>query len=61
MPENDTYGYLSPRIICYQKNWEIFATRRRISLIINTDYFRGGEVMPPGKTIINNMQMRAAQ
>ena len=26
------------------KNWEIFATRRRISLIINTDYFRGGKV-----------------
>jgi len=45
MPENDTYGYLSPRIICYQKNWEIFATRRRISLIINTDYFRGGEII----------------
>ena len=26
------------------KNWDIFATRRRISLIINTDYFRGGQV-----------------
>ena len=26
------------------KNWDIFATRRCISLIINTDYFRGGEV-----------------
>lgn len=27
------------------KNWDIFATRRCISLIINTDYFRGGEVI----------------
>ena len=26
------------------KNWDIFATRCRISLIINTDYFRGGQV-----------------
>ncbi len=26
------------------KNWDIFATRRRILLIINMDYFRGGEV-----------------
>lgn len=26
------------------KNWDVFATRRRISLIINMDYFRGGEV-----------------
>ena len=26
------------------KNWDIFATRCRISLIINTDYFRGGQI-----------------
>lgn len=26
------------------KNWDIFATRHRILLIINIDYFRGGEV-----------------
>lgn len=26
------------------KNWDIFATRPCISLIINIDYFRGGEV-----------------
>ena len=26
------------------KNWDIFATRRRILLIISKDYFRGGEV-----------------
>ena len=30
------------------KNWDIFATRRRISLIINTDYFRGGQMRPIG-------------
>ena len=27
------------------KNWDIFATRCRISLIINIDYLRGGEVI----------------
>ena len=26
------------------KNWDIFATRCRILLIISKDYFRGGEV-----------------
>ena len=32
-----TYNLLS-------KNWDIFATRCRILLIISKDYFRGGEV-----------------
>lgn len=27
------------------KNWDIFATRCRILLIISKDYFRGGEVI----------------
>ena len=31
------------------------------TLIFNMVYFRGGEVMPKGKHIINNKQKRAAQ
>jgi len=35
---------LIPTYYLLSKNWDIFATSFRISLIINTDYFRGGEV-----------------
>ena len=31
------------------------------TLIFNMVYFRGGEVMPKGKHIINNKQKRATQ
>ena len=33
------------------KNWDIFATRRRILLKINKNYFRGGEVRLDKKII----------
>ena len=39
------------------KNWDIFATRHRILLIINIDYFRGGEMTPIGKDITKHYQM----
>lgn len=33
------------------KNWDIFATRPCISLIINIDYFRGGNIIEADKVI----------
>ena len=39
------------------KNWDIFATRRCISLIINTDYFRGGQMRRISKDITKHYQM----
>ena len=42
------------------KNWDIFATRCRILLIISKDYFRGGEVRQ--SLYIKNVQLiRAAR
>ena len=35
---------LIPTYYLLSKNWDIFATRRRILLEINKNYFRGGEV-----------------
>lgn len=35
---------LIPTYYLLSKNWDIFATRYRILLIISKDYFRGGEV-----------------
>ena len=35
---------LIPTYYLLLKNWDIFATRPCISLIINIDYFRGGKV-----------------
>jgi len=35
---------LIPTYYLLSKIWDIFATRHRILLIINIDYFRGGEV-----------------
>ena len=36
---------LIPTYYLLSKNWDIFATRRRILLEINKNYFRGGEVI----------------
>ena len=41
---------LIPTYYLLSKNWDIFATRCRILLIINTDYFRGGEVSCKDRT-----------
>ena len=35
---------LIPTYYLLSKNWDIFATHHCILLIINVDYFRGGEV-----------------
>ena len=35
---------LIPTYYLLSKNWDIFATRCRILLIISKDYFRGGQV-----------------
>ena len=39
------------------KNWDIFATRHRILLIINIDYFRGGQMRRISKDITRHYQM----
>ena len=36
---------LIPTYYLLSKNWDIFATRPCISLIINIDYFRGGKIV----------------
>ena len=42
---------LIPTYYLLSKIWDIFATRRRILLEINKNYFRGGEMTPIGKDI----------
>ena len=44
---------LIPTYYLLSKNWDIFATRCRILLIISKDYFRGGEIIQ-----INNNRKR---
>ena len=39
------------------KNWDIFATRCCILLIINKDYFRGGQMRRISKDITKHYQM----
>ena len=39
------------------KNWDIFATRCRILLIISKDYFRGGQMRRISKDITKHYQM----
>ena len=51
---------LIPTYYLLSKIWDIFATRRRILLKINKNYFRGGEVRQ--SLYIKNVQLiRAAR
>ena len=52
---------LIPTYYLLSKNWDIFATRFRISLIINTDYFRGGQMRRISKDITKHYQKRSCQ
>lgn len=48
---------LIPTYYLLSKIWDIFATRRRILLEINKNYFRGGEMTPICKDITKCNEM----
>ena len=48
---------LIPTYYLLSKICDIFATRRRILLKINKNYFRGGQMMPIGKDITKRNKM----
>lgn len=59
-----SYEYLYLTCFCLFQSHNlasIFVPTKAKLLIISMVYFRGGEVMPKGKHIINNKQKRAAQ
>ena len=45
---------LIPTYYLLSKIWDIFATRRRILLEINKNYFRGGEITPKRQHIFKD-------
>ena len=49
---------LIPTYYLLSKIWDIFATRRRILLKINKNYFRGGQMRRISKDITKHYQMR---
>ena len=48
---------LIPTYYLLSKIWDIFATRRRILLEINKNYFRGGQMRRISKDITKHYQM----
>ena len=48
---------LIPTSYLLSKIWDIFATRRRILLEINKNYFRGGQMRRISKDITKHYQM----
>ena len=48
---------LIPTYYLLSKIWDIFATRRRILLKINKNYFRGGQMRRISKDITKHYQM----
>lgn len=52
---------LIPTYYLLSKNWDIFATRRRILLEINKNYFRGGEVRADYRQQVNYRKIACKQ